>query len=297
MRNIFILMSCFLCAACTERMDIVTDNAVPRLVITGCITTDTMPHIISISQTVGYFGNEEVKTFSNAVVKINGDLLIPLGDGRYATNASFYGVPGQTYALDVELDYDDNGVAEHYTAQTTVPPMHTLDSASLHIALTSAADDPVWSIFVHFQDQPGLNTYGAHLYVRSPQYSIQFTNKLQYYFLNMFGKTTAEGQYIHFPVFFVQKELRWDEDNKLPLCTGDTLTVELNELTEVYYDFLRSAKREINGGNPLFTGPPANVPGNISGGALGVFGAYTVSRQFIVLEEKYGFPQRPPEAP
>jgi hypothetical protein len=294
MRNFFILTSCFfLCAACTERMDIVTDNAVPRLVITGHITTDTMPHIISISQTVGYFGNEEVKTFSNAVVKINGDPLFPFGDGRYATDASFFGVPGQTYVLDVELDYDDNGVAEHYTAQATVPPLHTLDSVSLHIALASAADGPVWSVFVHFQDQPGLNTYGAHLYVGD----VQYTNRIQYYYLNMFGKTTAEGQYIHFPVFFMRKELRWDEDNQLAIYTGDTITVELNALTEVYYDFLRSAQREINGGNPLFTGPPANVPGNISGGALGVFGAYTVSRKFVVLEEKYGFPQRPAEAP
>jgi hypothetical protein len=290
-------MSCFLCAACTERMNIVTDNAVPRLVITGAITTDTMQHVISISQTVGYFGNEEVKTFSDAVVKINDDLLLPLGDGRYATSASFSGVPGQTYALDVELDYDGNGVAEHYTAQTTVPPMHTLDSASLHIALAQTSDDPVWSVFVHFQDQPGLNTYGAHLYIRSPYYSIQYTSSIPYYFLNMFGKTTAEGQYIHFPVFFIQKELTWNDDSKLPLCTGDTLTVELNELTEVYYDFLRSAQREINGGNPLFTGPPANVPGNISSGALGVFGAYTVSRKSVVLEEKYGFPQRPEETP
>jgi hypothetical protein len=276
-------------------MDIVTDNAVPRLVIIGCITTDTMPHVISVSQTVGYFGDEEVKTYPDAIVKIDGDRLVSLGDGRYVTDASFFGVPEQTYVLDVELDYDGNGVAEHYTAQATVPLMHTLDSISLHLMSASITDDdPVWSVFVHFQDLSGPNTYGAHLYIDDTQY----TNKIQYYYLNMFGKTAAEGQYIHFPVFFMRKEMNGnEEDSKIYLYTGDIITVEMNELSEVYYDFLHAAQREISGGNPLFAGPPANVPGNISGGALGVFGAYTVSRQFVVLEEEYGFPQRPAEEP
>jgi hypothetical protein len=290
MRNFFILISCFfLCAACTERMNIVTDNAAPRPVITGCITTDTMSHIISVSQTIGYFGNEEVNTYSNVLVKINDERLYPLGDGRYATNVSFAGVPGQTYVLDVELDYDGNGVPEHYTAQTVVPAMHILDSISLHLMFSSDENDPVWSVFAHFQDQPGPNTYGAHLYIND----IQYTNSIQRYYVNVFGEATAEGQYINFPVFYIRNELNWDEENRIPLYTGDTITFELNELSVEYYDFLRAAKREINGGNPLFAGPPANVPGNISGGALGIFGAYTVSRKFIVLEEKYGFPQRP----
>jgi hypothetical protein len=271
-------------------MDITTDNAAPRLVITGCITTEAMPHIISISQTVGYFGNEEVKTYSDAIVKINDVRLHSLGSGQYATAASFVGTPGQTYALDVELDYDGNGIPEHYTAETTVPAMHVLDSVSLQLAI-STTTDPVWAIFVHFQDQPGPNTYGAHLYINDMQY----TSKIQRYYVNVFGETTAEGQYINFPVFSIRRELNWDEDEKIHLYTGDNITFELNELNTVYYDFLRAAKREISGGNPLFAGPPANVPGNISGGALGVFGAYTISRKSVILEEKHGFPQRPEE--
>jgi hypothetical protein len=270
-------------------MDITTDNAAPRLVITGCITTDTMSHVISVSQTIGYFGNEDITTYSGAIVKINGELLYALGDGRYATSASFSGVPGQTYALDVELDYDGDGIPEHYTAETTVPPMHTLDSVSLRLISSPEADKPVWSIFAHFQDQHGPNTFGAHLYINDMLY----TNKIQRYYLNPFVESAAEGQYINFPVFFIQQELGWEEEEKIFLYAGDTITFELNILTSVYYDFLQAARQEINGGNPLFAGPPANVPGNISGGALGIFGAYTTSRRLVVLEEEYGFPQRP----
>jgi hypothetical protein len=270
-------------------MDITTDNAAPRLVITGCITTEPVPDTISVSQTVGYFGNEKTKTFSNAIVKINDELLYPLGNGKYATSATFAGEPGQTYVLDVALDYDGDGVPEHYTAQTTVPPMHALDSISMRPMSASTADEPVWSVFVHFQDQPGPNTYGSHLYINDMRY----TNKVQRYYLNAFGETAAEGQYIRFPVFFIRNEMNWDEEEKILLYTGDRITLELNMLNTAYYEFLQAAKQEINGGNPLFAGPPANVPGNISGGALGVFGAYTVSRQSLVLEEKHGFPQRP----
>jgi hypothetical protein len=42
-------------------------------------------------------------------------------------------------------------------------------------------------------------------------------------------------------------------------------------------------------------GRAANVSRNINGGALGIFGSYTVSRQSVVLKEEHGFPQRPVE--
>jgi hypothetical protein len=43
------------------------------------------------------------------------------------------------------------------------------------------------------------------------------------------------------------------------------------------------------GSNPLFSGPPANVKGNISNGAIGFFAAYTTSRSRIKVENKgYG---------
>jgi hypothetical protein len=291
MRNFLLLIPCFIvCSACTKRINIDTDNAAPRLVIVGHITTDTLPHLISVSQTANYFGDDDPKVFSNALVKINGTPLYPLGDGRYSTDASFFGVPGQTYELDVALDYDGDGASEHYTAQTTVPPMHDLDSISLHLMPSPGRNEPVWILAAHFQDQPGPNMFGAHLYINN----IKYTDKLRHYYLNGFGEAAAEGQYINFPIFYISgHELGRDKEDKIPLYTGDTITFELNNMDAAYFDFLRAAKLEINDGNPLFAGPPANAPGNISGGALGIFGAYTASRKFIVLEEKHGFPQRP----
>ena len=62
------------------------------------------------------------------------------------------------------------------------------------------------------------------------------------------------------------------------LVPGDTVTVELNNMGKEYFGFLQEAQAELRGSNPLFSGPPANVKGNISNGAIGFFAAYSVSR-------------------
>jgi len=280
------------CAACTERIDLSTRNAPPQLVINGYITTEAQRHTVSIAQTMPYLGAPEHRTFSDARVAIDGVLLSSEGDGVYATDPAFAGIPGQTYRLDVELDYNGDGAPEHYTAETTIPPVHTLDSITIVMDLTShrPADDPLAMIFIHFQDIKNvINTFGAHLYINDTLYS----NKFQRYFINPFGDYSADGMYIHFPTaYMLQKEMRWDDDQYKLIFSGDKFTIELNMIAPDYFEFIRIAKLEIGGGNPLFGGLPANVPSNISGGALGYFGSYTVSRVSAVLLDKYGFPKR-----
>jgi hypothetical protein len=276
----------FLCGACTERMEIATDYAPPRLVITGCVTTDTMAHKIQISRTVGYFGSEQPRTYSNATVTINGRRLQSEGNGSYATDASFYGVGEERYTLDVWVDFDEDGTAEHYTAATTMPKVHQLDSITLSSLRFGSTQAP-WMILLHFQDLPGPNYFGGHLYVNDTWYS----NKIQRYYLNFFGDYTAEGQYIHFPAtsYLIQEEMRWENDTHFLVYPNDVITFELNALSEEYFEFIRTAQQEISGGNPLFAGPPANVPSNLSGGAIGIFGAYTVSRKKLILPSKEGW--------
>jgi hypothetical protein len=73
---------------------------------------------------------------------------------------------------------------------------------------------------------------------------------------------------------------------------GDTISIELNCLSEDYYNFIRTASLEVSGGNPLFAGPPANVPGNISNGAVGILGVSTVSRKSLILPETEHFKKK-----
>ncbi len=294
--SILSLLSGLLITACTERIDISTDNAAPQVVITGCITTDTMVHTVTISQTVGYFGTESPKTFDNARVKINGEELQYFGSGVYGTDPSFFGVPGTKYTLDVEVDVEGEGRLSHYTAEALMPRIHKLDSISLIPARSDMdPNDPRWWLLVHFQDIKNVpNLFGAHLYICGLKYS----DFLRRYYLNENEEMAADGQYIRFPLipeYTIRHEMRWNNDEKILVYTGDTLTVELNMLDRPYFDYLRAAKLEISGSNPIFAGPPANVPGNIQGGALGIFGAYTTSRRHLVLDKRYGLPDPPQE--
>jgi hypothetical protein len=268
-------------------MDITSDYITPRLAITGYITTDTTEHKIQVRRTAAYFGKAQQAACTNAVVKINGVALYPAGDGEYLTDNSFYGESGKTYTLDVWLDFDEDGADEHYTATTVMPAIHTLDSVSLSSVRQGDALPP-WMLMVHFRDLPGPNYFGVHLYIHQASgRKIWYSEQLSMYFLNIFGDYAAEGQYIDFPAleYIISASMRWRNDERIPLQPGDTLIAELNTLSPEYFEFIRTAQLEINGGNPLFAGPPANMPSNIQGGAIGIFGAYTASRQRVVIPQ------------
>jgi hypothetical protein len=276
-----------LCNACTERMDITSDYMTPRLVITGYITTDTTAHKIQVRRTAAYFGKEQQETYSNAVVKINDQQLWSVGNGEYDTDSSFYGVSGETYQLDVWLDFDEDGTDEHYTATTVMPTLHVLDSITL-ASISPGVTRPPWMLMVHFQDLPGPNYFGVHLYIHQTSgREIWYSEQLRRYFINSFGDYAAEGQYIRFPAlsYLIMESMYWYEDERIELHAGDTLIAELNTLAPDYFEFVRTAQLEIGGGNPLFAGPPANMPSNIQGGALGIFGAYTTSRQRLIIPQ------------
>ena len=71
------------------------------------------------------------------------------------------------------------------------------------------------------------------------------------------------------------------EDEKIH--PGDTITFEINGITEEYYKFVMEAQSEIFYHTPLFSGPPANISTNISNGAVGFFTAYSIDRCSTVL--------------
>ena len=281
----FLLLTTVL--SCTEHIDITTDNASPRLVITGYITTEATTHFIQVSRTVSYFGDEKPATYSNAKVSINGIILNYTSDGLYSTPSNFRGEPGKTYQLEVLVDFDEDGIDEYYTAYATMPPIPILDSISLRASESNNPIGPPWFPFVHFMDVPGANHYGVHLYINNSKFSSNVTS----YFLNFFNDKAAEGEYINFPVvnYRLQEEMEKRNDEIVILKPGDVITLELNLLSPEYFEFIRAAKEEVVGKSPLFAGPPANIPGNISGNALGIFGAYTVSRASVTLPSTPSF--------
>jgi hypothetical protein len=64
---------------------------------------------------------------------------------------------------------------------------------------------------------------------------------------------------------------------------GDIIGAEINSIEKNYFNFIMEAQTELFGSNPLFSGPPANITGNINNGGVGYFAAYSITRSSAIV--------------
>ena len=285
-----VLLIILLFGSCTDVLDLQSDSMEPRLVITGTLSTVPGYQVIEISATVPYFGQELPSNIDADRVCINGQELAHDAPGIYALGDQFAAVEGETYKLEVWIDFDKDGVQEYYSASTTVPVLHKLETLLLESVLPSSVKDIPFVLILGFQDTTGPHYYGASLSINDVVYS----NRILRYYVHTLNSYSQDGKYVYFPVsdWIITDALTWDNGQTFDLYVGDTLTVELQTLSKEYYEYLLEAKTEKSQQFPLFSGPRGNVSGNISGGALGLFGSYAASRKTVILPECPGLPVR-----
>ncbi|MDD2289798.1 MAG: DUF4249 family protein [Bacteroidales bacterium] len=283
------LLLLLVAAGCTEPIALRSDDMEPRLVITGTLSTDPGPQFIEISSTASYFGSELPVNIDATQVRLNGENLRWNAPGIYATDDHFAARQGETYLLEVWIDYDRDGKDEYYSATTTVPFIHKLETLVLKSLMPSSTDTP-FVLVAGFQDTPGEDYYGGALWINNELYS----NRILRYYIHVLNDYTQDGEYLLYPIpeWIITKSLVWDNGGTYDLYAGDVLTLELQTLSKEYYLFLEEAKIEKNQQFPLFSGPRGNVSGNITGGALGIFGSYAASRKSVTLPECPGLPSR-----
>ncbi|MBV6456012.1 MAG: hypothetical protein LMBGKNDO_00891 [Bacteroidales bacterium] len=286
---ILVLILLPLLAGCTEAITLRSEDMEPRLVITGTLSTVTEYQVIEISSTAPYFGKDMPVNLNATEVRLNGEKLANDAPGIYSMGQEFAALEGETYLLEVWIDYDRDGQDEYYTATTTVPYVHTLESLVLRSLIPSGNDTP-FVLIAGFQDTPGEDYYGGALWINNVLYS----NRILRYYIHTLNDYTQDGEFLRYPVpeWFITKSLVWDNGETFDLYAGDVLTLELQTLSREYYKFLEEAKIEKNQQFPLFSGPRGNVTGNITGGALGIFGSYASSRKSVTLPECPGLPSR-----
>ncbi len=281
------LLLLLLAAGCTEPIALRSDDMEPRLVITGTLSTNPGNQIIEISSTAPYFGSELPVNIDASEVSLNGESLRRDAPGIYSTGENYSAQQGETYLLEVWIDYNRDGKDEYYTATTTIPYIHTLESLVLRSLIPSGADTP-FLLVASFQDTPGEDYYGGALWINDVLYS----NRILRYYIHMFNDYSQDGEFLRYPIpeWIITKSLVWDNGTTYDLYAGDVLTLELQTLSKEYYLFLGEAKIEKNQQFPLFSGPRGNVTGNITGGALGIFGSFASSRKSVTLPECPGLP-------
>ncbi len=243
-------------SACTERIDISTDDAPPYLVIYGYITSDTMQHSIRISRSTGYFDSGRPRGISNAVVSFLTDgIEIPLTEndtvpGLYQTADNVYGVSGKTYTLNVWVDFDEDGFPEQYQAPSYLPFIGAIDSIQL---VTSQLFKDAVELLLYAQDTPEENYYSIHV----SKNDTVLNDSLSGFFI--MDDLFFNGAYMNGVVcFYFDQD---DEEDKLRI--GDVVVLKIDAVNKDYATFIGNAQTEYRGSIPIFGGPPANVETNI----------------------------------
>jgi hypothetical protein len=254
---------------CTERMELTLDESYERLVVDGAITNEAGTHMVKLSKTGSFLGGDPDVVISGANVTISdGDTTYDLTEsssqpGTYCTDPDVIGGAGKTYSLNIGLPVAVAG-QQNYSASSNMKAIGTIDSIGIFYndrwdawEIQCWARDPVTTdfyIFDIFRNNILLtDTLSEKFVVDDILYNGKYTNGVTVGFLD-----------------------NKHEDQQIK--SGDTITLRMSSITEEYANFIWQAQMESGYSNPLFSGPPANIKGNISNGAIGFFAAYSIAK-------------------
>lgn len=258
--------------SCTERIDVNLDSQkYARLVVEGEFSSDTLAHKVILTNTEDYFSNSIPTGVSNAQVSIyNNDeeyqlTETPENSGIYLTAPDVHGQIGKTYTLKIELE-EEIGGALTYEASSEIYPINQLDSIGLEFH-EDWGEEGFWEVKCYVLDPPTEDYYMFHVY-RNGELINDTIDQVFVVDDLLYNGNYTNGIGVG---YFDQS----NENEKL--LPGDKVTLRVARITQDYTDFLWQLQQEVSYQTPLFSGPPANVKGNINNGAFGAFGAYSTS--------------------
>jgi hypothetical protein len=277
--QMIILLVALSVSACTERIDIDLDEQeYARIVVEGAITTDTTEHLVMLTKTSDYFHNEPPEPVSGAEVVIYNDsenyplIEKPVNSGMYYTDPDVFGTVGREYHLKIMLEEPVGGYSE-YEAVSTIYPINQIDSIALafHPDWGTAG---FWEVKCYVWDPPTEDFYMFHVYRNGQPCNDTITDVF------VVDDLAYNGNYTNgIGVAFLNQAYQHQR-----LFPGDLVTLRISRITREYAMFLTEVQQEVNFSMPLFSGPPANVKGNISNGGIGAFAAFSSSYASAFVE-------------
>jgi hypothetical protein len=278
MKKIILYMSILslLAAACTEKVDIRLDSTYTRLVVYGTMTTDPSTQYVSLTKSSSYYYNEVPPPVSNAALSITDNLgnkvdLSETQPGIYATPTDYHVIPGNSYTLDIQLAEPIEG-SKNYSASCLVKPIYSIDS----IRLAWHPDwgkEGVYEVKCYYKDPPTKDFYMFNIYKNRDLLTDTITKRF------VIDDQLFNGNYTNgIGVGYLNQE-----NPRERLNPGDTVTFQGCNITEDFYNFVRDVQTATGFQAPIFSGPPANVKGNLDNGAIGFFATYSVGYASVIF--------------
>jgi hypothetical protein len=254
-----------LLSGCEKVIEIDLNDASPNIVIEGLVTDKRGPYTVSISKTGSYFNQPSLETVSGATVVItddfsNIDTLNESTPGLYITSR-IRGIYERTYTLKVIAE------GKEYSGSTRLADRVPIDSLRLRKGILQGFnfdddDDEQFDLHCFFRDPRDKNYYRIRVFKNDS--------------INTESYRLYDDQYANGII----------TDIIVSHATlGNTYRIELWSLdrkTYLYYNTLG----DLMYSNPIFGSTPSNPVTNLSNGALGYFGSYSVTaRQITITEE------------
>lgn len=274
LKGLLILMLASM-AACTEFIDMEPAGYKKVLIVDATITNEYKQHLVKLSLTK-MIDDVEYPRVSDALVTVSfNDTTIHFYEndtlpGYYYSDSVFAGVPYTNYQLSIsQIDINSDGITETYTSEATMPSTLSIDSVTYtYIPRWEATALNCWAF-----DPPDRNYYNFRAWkndtlVTDSIYEFQTTDDLMF-----------NGNYIN----GVDCQYFRDEKEDELVQNNDVLTLEIENIDLAYFEYINTAISGYYGYNPMFGGLPANLTGNISNDAMGIFRVYTRNKASVTV--------------
>jgi len=263
MKKIILYISLLVFVSCEKQTEWpIQADETSRIVVEGILTNEVKTHSIRLCRTVSALNMAPQAVSGAGVIISDADsswfLTEQAGNpGFYVTKNNFSAKPGVLYTLLVTFE------GNVYSAKTRSVPVTPFEKLRYAKSPGEGLYHITWIANPYNAVQPAM--YEILLdWSQLPEYSTQDS-----------ASCTARLYYYSLPTLDVS-EVFAPEIERIKFPAGTKITERKYSLTKEHVEFVRAMISETTWKGGLFDSAPANVPTNISNGALGFFAACNV---------------------
>lgn len=258
-----------LITSCQDVVQIELNDMEPVLVIEAVISDSDDPFTLKLSKTAEYFNHPDNPTVSGAEIMLNDEsgsmVILEETEAGVYSQEGVYGKANTSYTLNIFSE----GI--EYDADASIPGKVNIDSLSYYYNPLSLIYEEGFVVNCHFTDPGELENF-----YRLKAYKISDPTKAK----------ESEDIYDDLLINGNTAEFAWAYEVYEPY---DTVVVELYTLDEATYVYYKTLFTISGASEMMSMTTPANPVNNINNGALGFFGAYTISRDTIIIVPIFNF--------
>ncbi len=300
MRSIYIIILFVLVfSSCITDFNMKLDNAEPRLVVDGLITSNEGPYYVRlIKSNVAIINNKESENqyIDNAEAVLNALIIISDDYGQFDTltpvdynpekefltyNRGYYrtntikGIPGHTYYLKIQVENKE------YSAECYMPPVPEIDSVDYVIVKGEIGKEDIYIPRINFKEpQDEKNYYLINYFTDENYIDLGWVDHTlwQYFILSdEYLEPYVSSLKIEYGASPEERNWNW-------LFPGDKVTINLMSLNDETYNYYKNLFEQFDYDGGTYKPSPASPPTNIDNNALGFFRASALSQAQIILK-------------